>query len=125
MFVRVDLVNQFQPRQDNATYGLTRLIDMAKYPLARAITFYAIADSNVNGAPIRIQIIGNDGPDPGSGLLPIGEARETVPNKYSKIALSLEIAKAPFPFYGVCFITGSAAPTNGVCWAFADIWWEG
>ena len=128
MFIRVELSKPFQPLRENTVYCMDRLVDMAKYPLAKALTIYAIADSNVNGSPISIGAVGNDGPDPGSGIVGINVDRPnptTTPNKYSKLALSIEVAKAPMPFYGVVFRTGPTAPGQGFCWAYADIWWEG
>ena len=127
MFKRVDLVRQFQPLRENSVYGMDKLLDMAAYPLAKAVTIYAIADSNVGGSPITIRAVGNDGPDPGAGLvdLELPGLHRTTPDKYSKVVLSIEMAKAAFPFYGVVFETGTTAPIRGVCWAYADIWWEG
>lgn len=127
MYKRIELVRQFQPLRENSTYGMDRLVDMAAFPLAEAITIYAIADSNVGGSPIRVQVVGNDSPDPGGGVVTIHveEIHLTTPDKYSKVVLSIEIAKAAFPFYGVLFHTGATAPSKGFCWAYADIWWPG
>ena len=129
MFVRVELVRPFQPRRDNAVYGMDRLIDMSQYPKAQSVTMYAIADSEVDGSPMTIRPVGNDVPDPGGGVVFIGELEPlhdtTTPGTYSKRVHTVEIAKAAFPFYGLVFITGPTGPTKGFCWAYADVWWEG
>ena len=121
-FIRVDLVKQFEPRQDNRVYGMDRLLDMNQYPKALAHTFYMIADSNVNN-PIAVRVVGSDLPDPGGGIVYLSDPQTTTPNKYSKLTFSLNIASAPFPFYGVIFDTTPAAPGAGLCWAYADLWW--
>lgn len=122
MFARIDLVKHFRPRQDSKIYGLDRLIDMHQYPRARAITFYAIMDSAVNNA-ITVKVVGSDSPDPGGGIVDLGEDQQSTPNKYSKLAFSINMAVAPFPFYGLAFGTGAAAPNAGECWGYADVWW--
>ena len=127
MFVRVQLVNNLEPRQENSIYAMDLLVDMAKYPQAQALTLYLIADSNVDGSPMEVAVVGNDMPDPGGGIVLIAEPplKTTLPNKYSKIALSVEISKAPFPYYGVVVKTGPTAPSKGRCQAYADVWWPG
>ena len=127
MFVRLELVRPFTPVSSNAVYGMDRLVDMAQYPLAQSITIYAIADSNVGGAPLTVWPVGNDVPDPGNGVVKIqtDRSQQTVPDKFSKVVLSIEMAKAAFPFFGVLFETGPTAPSKGRCWAYADIWWPG
>ena len=127
MFVRVPLADNLEPRQENSVYGMDRLIDMSKYPLAKAVTLYLTADSNVNGSPMTVAAVGSDMADPGGGLVIIGEApqKTTTPDKYSKIALSVEISKAPFPYYGMVLKTGPTAPSRGRCNIYADVWWEG
>lgn len=129
MFVRVELVKRFQPLRENTTYGMDRLLDIGQYPLAEAITIYAITDSEVNGASIRIRVVGNDTPDPHNGLVLIGEIdpsqQITTPNSFNKLVQTIEMAKAAIPYYGVVFITGETAPSKGFCWAYADVWWPG
>ena len=129
MFVRVELVKRFQPLRENTTYGMDRLLDMSQYPLAEAITMYAITDSEVDGASIDTRVVGNDTPDPHAGLVVIGETgishRITMPNTFNKLVHTVEMAKAAMPYYGIVFITGKTAPSKGFCWAYADIWWPG
>ena len=127
MFIRVELVKPFQPLRDNTVYGMDRLVDITIHPLAKAITIYAITDSNIDGSAIVVRAVGNDSPDPGAGLVQIqlDRSHTSTPNKFNKMVLSIEIAKAAFPFYGVVFETGPTAPSKGFCWAYADIWWEG
>lgn len=127
MFVRVDLVRPFTPVESNAVYGMERLLDMALYPKAESVTMYAITDSAVQGSPMTVWPVGNDVPDPGNGVVRIQTDRNqvTTPNKFTKLVLSVEMAKAAFPFLGVLFETGPTAPSQGRCWAYADIWWPG
>jgi hypothetical protein len=117
------MVKQFEPRQDAKIYGMDRLLDMAAYPHAQAVTFYTIMDSRVN-VPITVRVVGNDNPDSGGGIVNLGESQVSTPNKYSKLVFSINMASAPFPFYGVTFDTTPTAPSAGLCWAYADIWWR-
>ena len=127
-FTTVELVKQFEPRAANAVYGMDKLLALKDFPRARAITIIAIADSSVNGSPLTIQPVGSDGPDPNDGLLHIGEPEPmhdtTTPLRYTKLAHTIEIVKAAFPYYGVVFHTGPTPPTAGFCWAYALVWME-
>ena len=122
MFVHIDLARPFSPRQDNQVYGMDQLLDMAAYPRARAITFFAITDSSVNAA-LTVRVVGSDGPDPNGGFSNLGESQVSTANKFSRMVFSINMAAAPFPFYGLTFDTTPVAPSAGVCWAYALIWW--
>lgn len=122
MFVRIDLERQFQPREGNRTYGMSRLIDMRQFPLARAITFYVVADSEVDNI-LTVRVVGNDGPDPGGGVVNIGGDQVTIANKFTKLAFSLSIVAAPFPYYGITVTTAVTPPTKGRTSVYADLWW--
>ena len=121
MFVREELAKPFRILEDNRVYSMDRLLDIAKWPEARAITFYTIIDPDVDTA-ITVKVVGNDVPDPGGGIVNLGDGQISTPNKYNKLVFSINIASAPFPFYGVTFTAGPA-PSKGLCSAFADIWW--
>ena len=122
MFIKYELVRQFEPRIDSKIYGLDRMLDLSLYPLARALLFWVVADSNVNNV-LTVRVVGADGPDPGGGIVNLGEAQLTTANKYSKLAFGHNLAAAPFRFMGVTFDTTPAAPNTGLCWADVDIWW--
>jgi len=124
MFKRVQLKNQFEPRENGRVYGVDQLVDMAQYPKARSLTMYCLADSNVDRA-LTVRAVGNDSPDVINGLVAIGPAQSTTPVRESKLAFSIQVSVAPFPFYGLIIDTGADAPNAGRVWAYADVWWEG
>lgn len=122
-FVEEKIFYQFLPYTAGVTYGPDRLIDMAKYPKARAMTVIFQTDSQVD-APLNFSVVGNENSDQINGLMRIGAEQVSIASQANKISFSITVSNFPFPYYGGVIRVGPTAPSTGRVWADAYIWWD-